>query len=1070
MKRKNKISLVFLFMTLSCAVSMPKGKSNLAFISYLSRLNNLITNASSSTASPKIVSTDFSHISTISPVIISKTQTLGITFDTQMDPNGCSIQINGSGVAANVTTSSDKLTLFFQPSSTWQVDVLDGIILNLSANCKSIGGFAYVPGTGTSLYVSDLLVYADSSVGNDNNPGTIQSPFKTLSAAITALSASCAIGISCTVAMKGGTYPITTSITMPTNISLFGGFDPNDWTKRRSGNTNLPPYDTIISDTSSNVVSGGASNPYSSIYYFNYIGVKEKSILDGVIVQGPTTAITGNYVTAIGIVNLSSGGGVTIRNTIAIDQSTSINITSSGLEIINIAGTVNVNNSSFSGSSVSAATSTRKGIGIGNSQINSITNLSNNSIDSGIATSANFGIQMSGTNNGMTSALQNKINVGNCSTCIATGVAANFATASGLTLSQNTITVGSGTDSIGINHTSGAGLAMSKNIITTGTGTNSSKGYASSGVATLTADSNTITTGTGGTNGSIGIFFNTAGTHSSSNNIITTGDCNVATCETTGIILNATATSLTMDKNTIQAGNCTTTNCASKGIDLKFNTPTVSLTNSTVKSGNCSGSPCTTTGLRMSTNGSINLTASDDIISSGTCSIASCFTMGVEKLGSGSVTFNFIRSSILAGTCSASSCSSIGINHNGSASGNSTYNINTNSTVSGGDCVGTGCVSYGVNVPSNINANTYNFSNSTFSTGSADASTAGIISSNNNATHNYVSNTISSGSCIAASCTTYGMNMSFGTNYSYTYNTIVAGTCNGTTCAQVGLRQAANASTVTINDNTIDSGITSANTSKRYALSLSDWPGAGASVQRNTFINRPGAANSTTLLLADSSGISFTTSRANKLTICSNVIIGGDNSDATDSYLIEIGNASNVNNAIIGNTFIAGSVTTGISAIVKFNNAGAKLVNFDMNLFSGNVSSTANTRCVWESVAGISYNSLVKNNFINCTNLYNKNAASFNLLNGVPGPVWNGTTNVTGITTNMGNMNYTTNFINASSQNYRLDTGTTNAAVTQGYNSLSDQTQFNTACGNLLDRDGMTRTYTGPASSIGAYK
>ncbi len=341
---KRRISIVLILFTGIFSCGSISTNSDLAFITYIARLASLVS--ASPTAVPKVVSTDFISNSTLAPVVISKTQTLSVTFDTRMSATDCNIKVNGTIISGTTTVSTDKLTLSFKPDTSWGVDVLSGLNLNLSSNCKSEGGVSYIHGTGITIYIADSIIYLDSIAGNDSNAGTISSPMKTLSATVTSISSTCNGALACAIAMKGGTYSVTASIAIPTNVSIFGGFDPSDWTKRRADKTSLSPYDTIITDTSTGV-NGTGPDPYSSIKFSNYTGTKEKSILDGIIVNGPVSANASAYVAPIGIVNLQTGAGVTIRNTVTNDRSSTISVTSVGFVSANSAGVINLTNNKF---------------------------------------------------------------------------------------------------------------------------------------------------------------------------------------------------------------------------------------------------------------------------------------------------------------------------------------------------------------------------------------------------------------------------------------------------------------------------------------------------------------------------------------------------------------------------------------------------------------------------------------------------------------------------------------------------------------------------------------------------
>ncbi|HNI24995.1 MAG TPA: hypothetical protein PLJ29_01465, partial [Leptospiraceae bacterium] len=190
--------------------------------------------------------------------------------DKEMSTN-CQISINSIVQTADVSLSPEKKEIFFTPSSAgWPVNLDTLSYLNL-VNCKDAAGVSVVvQEKGAPVFIADGIIYLDGTNGLDTYTGlTTGDPLLTLSAALAAVTSKCTGA--CAVLMKGGVYPILASVNMPTNVSLFGGYDPSDWKKRRADKTLLSPFDTIIDDLSVNVTGTGVS-PYSSIKFINYIG------------------------------------------------------------------------------------------------------------------------------------------------------------------------------------------------------------------------------------------------------------------------------------------------------------------------------------------------------------------------------------------------------------------------------------------------------------------------------------------------------------------------------------------------------------------------------------------------------------------------------------------------------------------------------------------------------------------------------------------------------------------------------------------------------------------------------
>lgn len=1017
MRTRIQIIYILLSFIFSCErVSL--ANTDLSFLTYLVRssLNNLNV-ASNLTGIPKVVSTDFTVNTSLAPVVISKSQILGVTFDIPMSVTGCTVKVNGNTVATSVTASTDKKTLFFKPTTAWEVNLLNLQNLEISSDCKSEGGTAYVPESGVSVYIADSLLYVDSTAGNDSNPGTMQSPMKSLQTAITSITSNCTGALACALAIKGGTYIISTNILMPFNLSLFGGFDPADWKSRRADKTSLAPYDTIITDSSTGV-TGTGPDPYSSIKFLNHTGTKEKSIIDGVIVNGPVSANAGSYVAPIGIVNLQAGAGVTIRNSVTNDLSSTLSVTSVGFVSSNNAGSINLTNSKFNASLVAGASSTTHGIVYNGSTGTSAISILNCDIDAGVSTTNSSGFFPSNTINGIVTLSKNTITARNCPGCDSIGIIASFATANGMTISENTINTGSGINSFGINYTSGNGLLVDKNSITTAAGTTSSKGITTGASASNpTISNNTILSGSGGTNGSQAIvFFNSTGTHTISGNNLTSGLCNAANCVSAGLqIIGSTTTVAT--NNIMTGGLCTGVTCSSAGIHLSGSGTTHTFTGNTITSSLCNTSACISTGIFD--NAQATLTFNNNTISSGTCSGLNCDTRGYYL----SHAFNTMSNTV-------------------------TF---SNNSITSGNCTGTSCKAFGISATNSMGASiTYNFSGNIISSGDATLQASGINVAFNNATITLTNNTISSGSAP----TTWGINNAFSAGSTYTNNTISVGSCTGA-CTQIAIRQAANAG-ISMAGNTVNSGVAGASVTGRTALSLENWSGGASSLQRNTFLNQSGFGTPV--------AVDIPNPNSNQLKFCSNVLIGGGRTNAGNATTLRMAQMnSGAGTKFYGNTIIGASVTSGTVVPVNFiTNAGYTNFSLDHNIIVGNPTSAASTTCIIESGA-VTYLTLVLNTLFNCSTLYNENGTNRNSL--CSGNFGNGCGSLLANPTGVNNLNTAPVFVNFAGNDFHLDPATP-VAITQGLLS-SDLTVFSAACGNSLDRDGNTRIAN---SSIGAYK
>ena len=1030
-----KILILILF--ISCG-RLPSSNSDIAFAAYIARLKSIVSFSSTSEANPtpntpsnpttppvvgstpKIISLDFVAKESLAPVIISKTQTLGVTFDTEMEPVGCNVNVNGIPILGTATASTDKLTLSFKPNTSWGISQT-GLSLELSTNCKSTLGAPYVSSTIVTVYILDSLIYVDSIAGNDGNPGTMQSPMQSLSVAVNAASTACGGTLVCGVLMKGGIYQITTSVIVPSNISIYGGFNPTDWRIRRADKTTLAPYDTIINDTSTGV-TGTVSNPYGTIKFSSNTGT---NVLDGIIINEAVSATPGNYISPIAISNAQSGAIIYIRNTIAKDTSASPNVISSGLMSYNNGGSIYISNSQALASTVVTSPSERHGIYYNSSAVGSTLSINTADINAGYSTVNSSGILTTVGTNGTLTLTNNTITGATCNACDSIGVTANFATVNGMTISQNTINAGSGSNSYGINITNGNGLTVNNNVITTSSGTSGSSGIVTgAAVSNPTFSNNTITSGlSNGAGGSTAILLlNSTGTHTLTANTLTAGQCTLVSCKSVGIQI-TNATSMNASNNIITGGACAGNTCSSAGVHITGNTTSHTLTGNTITSGTCNTSSCITAGIFD--NGQANLSLTNSNISSGTCTGSNCDTRGYYLSHAYSSLSNVVTFS--------------------------------NNTITSGNCTGGSCKAFGFSTTNSSAASiTYNFTGNTISSGNANLQASGINVAFNNATMAMTNNTITSGTAP----TTWGINNAFSTGTTLTGNTISVGSCTGG-CTQIGLRQAANAS-LTMTGNTIDSGTSSGSTTTRIAFSLDLWSGS-SSIQRNTFLNSTGLGNLTT--------VNIPSANTAALKFCSNVLIGGGRTDVGAATTLSIAKLTNV--SFLGNTIIGASVSSGTTSVVSFtDNTASSHTNLklDQNIISGySAGMSANTICVNESSSNITYSSLQLNNVDNCSS---GSGALYNDFGSVKTMICAGnfnsagcTATLAGITTVANNSNLAPVFVNSSTNDFHLNPSTP-IGISQGV-TAPDITVFNTACGNSFDRDGNTRVAGNP---MGAYK
>ncbi|MDX1958768.1 MAG: right-handed parallel beta-helix repeat-containing protein [Leptospiraceae bacterium] len=935
---------LFLFLFSQCTVELKKNYLPLYVTLILGNVGSAQNPSPSESAS--LVSTDFFSTETLAPILISKTRKLGVIMSGEMSKD-CKLSFSEVVTESTVSLSDDLKTIYFTPLTTgWPVK-LDSVHYIKFASCKDAkGNSVNSTGTGAPIYIADTVTYVDSK-GSDSQDGKETTPVATITKGIEIASQGCAGA--CALAVKGGEYTLSTTLSIPANVSIFGGFDPSDWKKRRADKTTLSPYDTIINNTETNV-SGTGTDPYGTIKYNTFTGTKEKSILDGLIVNGPSTATASSFVAAIAAKDIQVSSGITIRNTIALDKSTTASVTSAGFVSTNNLGAIVISNSKLNGSTTSAATSPRYGIVYSLFPAGASISVDSSDIDAGVSTQNSYGFFPTGaTKTGTISLTNNTISGPSCTACNSVGVGIDATTASAVTLTSNSISGRTGTNTFGIEIITATSPTISKNTISSGTATALSTGIRVAG-ASASITENTISA-TSGTN-SYGIEVTTGANHFIDKNIFTIGQGGSTT--THGINISGVATPITVSNNTMTVGTS-----ASVGV---------------------------LSGILKNANG-VTIT-----ISGNTITVASC----------------------------------------------------------GSNCGNTRALSLGGGGGTGVS----NVSNNVLNGGSSQVGET--IYCNNDNTYSITGNTITGASCFNPTCSGTGIDVGFAATITISNNTITLSPCQGTSCSQKGIRMAA-ASVYTVTGNTIDTGPSSANTTARKGLEINNWV-SGSSIQQNTIINQTGVGNPT--------AVDVVSAVANSLRFCSNVLIGGGRTDAGNAVTLSLAQMSG-GARFNGNTITGGSVSSGLSYPVNLvSNAGYTGFQFDQNIIYGHPSSIASTTCMRENAAS-TYQTLVLNNFTNCSTLYNENGIIRNTLctsgqvgNLSTGDATCGTGNMMA-PTGLNNVSVATTFTNFAANDLHLTSGPTTLMAG------ADITVFNTACGNLLDRDGNTRS---AGTAIGAYR
>ncbi|HMV42355.1 MAG TPA: hypothetical protein PKD50_07470, partial [Leptospiraceae bacterium] len=725
-----KLLFYFLFLfILSCKNDLNQQNTDLGFLSFLIRLSMGAVNTSNPIINPE---NDFYANDSLAPVLIARDRELGVKFGTEI--SSCDLEFNSTKITPIVRYASDTQTNYFspQPGSYWPIDVVNPFTLKFS-NCISKTGSTFdTSAISMKLYVAEKVIYIDGIGGVDTNSGTNTLPVKTIPAGISLASASCSDR--CAIALKGGEYILNSGIIVPTNLSIFGGFDPIDWRKRRADKTALPPYDTIITDNSSGITSTG-SDPYSTLKFLNYSGLQSKTVIDGIIVNGPTTANSNSYISPIGSVALTSGSGFIIRNTISNDRSTSaLSITSAGFSSITSSGSILIQNSTLQASPIVAATSTRYGIVYASSVTGSSFTLETSIVNGGVSSVGSSGFFATGSPSGNILLSKNTIVSPDCSTiCATVGVTMDFTTASGAIISDNTIQVTNGNNSRGISSSMGSGIQIKNNMIqVTGINSGSVFGISFGGTSSnQIVDGNTITTSTAGAGG-----------------------------VNKGIDINGSVSSINVLNNTINTGICPAASCA-RGIH-KQNASNSTIVGNNITIGNCSNA-CDARVIDSAGGGSN--TIQNNILSYGAVTSGNPAT-GIE-LNSGNFTID--GNTINGGTCTGSvNCTGINI----SAATNITI---TNNTITAGSTTGTGNQ---IGVLMGAAATSFTFTGNTISSGVNSGSPANRIAldlvnwPNNSTIHrNTFTNLSGSGNAIGVRFSTLANSLRFCSNLILAGNT-----------------------------------------------------------------------------------------------------------------------------------------------------------------------------------------------------------------------------------------------------------------------------------------------------------
>jgi hypothetical protein len=146
-----------------------------------------------------------------------------------------------------------------------------------SGSTELVAVYGYIISQSPTFNVDGTVIYVSSTTGNDTYDGTEAEPLQHINTAIDQLAAD---GVYGRILVAEGTYSFpdanTNIITVKEGISLYGGYNPVDWTR------DIATYQTIIEDTRA---SGGTQDvPIAPIYIDS--SVSNITTIDGFYING----------------------------------------------------------------------------------------------------------------------------------------------------------------------------------------------------------------------------------------------------------------------------------------------------------------------------------------------------------------------------------------------------------------------------------------------------------------------------------------------------------------------------------------------------------------------------------------------------------------------------------------------------------------------------------------------------------------------------------------------------------------------------------------------------------------
>ncbi|TVR52785.1 MAG: hypothetical protein EA426_18520, partial [Spirochaetaceae bacterium] len=220
---------------------------------------------------------------------------------------------------------AQNVILTIRPITTWPV----GSNKSLTVVCADPDS-TFVDEVNLIYGVLSRVIYLHGVDGLDTNPGTNDQPKKTIAAAVTTIEHHYEVA---DVHVAGGVYQVTSTTVVTKDISLFGGFDPDDWSVR-----NPAVYETKWNNIRT-------SGNHATLSYRPGVG---EVVLDGFTITAGNGSIAANDKTDVILV--SSASPVIQNNTIV----TGVAASASGISASD--ATLEVKGNTFITTSIEATT------------------------------------------------------------------------------------------------------------------------------------------------------------------------------------------------------------------------------------------------------------------------------------------------------------------------------------------------------------------------------------------------------------------------------------------------------------------------------------------------------------------------------------------------------------------------------------------------------------------------------------------------------------------------------------------------------------------------------------------